>query len=240
MADLPLSIVIPAYAEARYLGGTLAAIEAWGGARGRPYEVVVVTADAPDDTRALVRAALPRFAHTQHLEPGPKVGKGRDVRLGMLAARGEQVVFMDADLATPLDYLAPLLARLDDGADVAIGIRDLATIHADALRRFTSLASNWLVQRLILPGITDTQCGFKGFRRAAIEPLFARLVATGWGFDFEVLAQARRLGLRIDTLPVPRWKDPKGTAGLAGENVVLAQARTLAELGRVTWRRGRR
>ena len=205
------------------------------GDRVATTEVIVVTAEAPDDTVRLTRAALARFPHATQLEPGPKLGKGRDVRAGMLAARGELVVFMDADLATPLHHLDPMLELLAD-ADLVIGYRDLAKIHDRWERTISSQLANRLVQATLLPGIHDTQCGFKGFRRATIAPLFEPLVTMGWGFDFEVLARARQLGFRTRQLPLADWRDPKGDEGLAGEVPWLARLKTLREL-LLVWRR---
>jgi dolichyl-phosphate beta-glucosyltransferase len=198
-------------------------------------EVIVVTADGPDGTAQLAKASLAQFPHATHLEPGAKVGKGRDVRAGMLAARGDLVVFMDADLATPLHHLDALLEMLDD-SDLVIGYRDLGKIHDRWERTISSQLANRLVQATLLPGIHDTQCGFKGFRRATVEPLFEPLVTMGWGFDFEVIARAKKLGYRTQQLPLPDWRDPKGDEGLAGEVPWLARLRTLREL-LLVWRR---
>jgi glycosyltransferase involved in cell wall biosynthesis len=236
-----LSVVIPAYAEAEYLPGTLAALRAFLADDGQlaTTEVVVVTADAPDGTPDIARAELAQFPVHQHLEPGCKVGKGRDVRCGMLAARGDIVLFMDADLATPLRYIPEAVARIRAGADVVVGRRDLARMHHTLGRRLTSQLSNQLVQVMLLPGINDTQCGFKAFRRSLVAPLFESLTTLGWGFDLEVLARARGAGAWIEELPIPDWHDPKGDAGLAGEMQWLARARTLRELAFVTLLHGR-
>jgi glycosyltransferase involved in cell wall biosynthesis len=195
----------------------------------------VVTADGPDATPAIAAASLAAFPHAKHLEPGAKVGKGRDVRCGMLATTGEAVVFMDADLATPLYHLDRMLELLGR-ADIVIGHRDLARIHDRWERTISSQLANRLVQATLLPGILDTQCGFKGFRAATVRPLFEPLVTMGWGFDFEILARARQLGYSTQQLALPDWHDPKGDEGLAGEVPWIARLRTLRELFAV-WRR---
>lgn len=238
---LPLSLVIPAFAEAKYLGGTLEALHAFLARQDRlaTTEVIVVTADADDGTAGIARRALAQFPIAQHLEPGAKVGKGRDVRCGMLAARGEIVVFMDADLATPLAYIDHAIARIRAGADVVIGSRDLARVHHTFGRRLTSQLSNHLVRAVLLPGIADTQCGFKAFWCACVAALFEPLTTLGWGFDLEILARARQDGARIEELAVPDWRDPKGDHGLAGETQWVARLRTLRELAMLTWQHGR-
>jgi dolichyl-phosphate beta-glucosyltransferase len=234
-----LSIVIPAYAEARFLAGTMRALHAFLGARVAATEVIVVTADARDGTPELAARELARFPLGRQLRPGPKVGKGRDVRAGMLAARGDVVLFMDADLATPLRHVDAAIGAIAAGADVAIGRRDVARMHKDLGKALSSRLANALVQAVLLPGLGDTQCGFKAFRGELVRPLFEPLAALGWGFDLEVLARARRAGLAIRELPVPDWADPKGDAGLAGEIQWWARLRTLGELAGVVARLGR-
>jgi dolichyl-phosphate beta-glucosyltransferase len=233
-----LSIVIPAYAEAKYLGGTLAALHDYLDAKRilHSTEVIVVTADAPDGTAELARRELEAFPLALHLAPGPKVGKGRDVRCGMLAATGTYVLFMDADMATPLHHIDRFVQQLERGADLVIGTRDLRQIHKDWIRSASSQVANQLVQRLLLPGVRDTQCGFKAFRLEVVEQLFAPLLTFGWGFDFEILGRARLAGLKLVELSVPDWSDPKGDDGLVGETPWRASLRTLRELF-VVWNR---
>ncbi|HET9623157.1 MAG TPA: glycosyltransferase [Kofleriaceae bacterium] len=236
-----LSLVIPAYAEAKFLGATLSTLRDFLARKDQlaTTEVIVVTADAADGTPAIARAALAAFPHHQHLEPGPKVGKGRDVRCGMLAARGDVVLFMDADLATPLPHIDEAVARIAAGADVVIGSRDLSRMHHTLGRRVTSQLSNQLVRAVLLPGIADTQCGFKAFRGPLVATLFEPLATLGWGFDLEILARARRAGAWIEELAIPDWHDPKGDDGLAGETQWLARLRTLRELASLAIAHGR-
>ncbi len=235
-----LSVVVPAFREGRYLGATLDALFAFLEARAvlDATEVVVVTADGPDQTVAIAKRSLERFPHRVHICPGAKVGKGRDVRAGMLRARGELVIFMDADLATPLHHVDAMLEQLQHH-DVVIGYRDLRNMHSDPARTASSVLANTFVQRLLLPGILDSQCGFKGFRAKAVAPLFEPLATKAWGFDIEVLVRARLLGYSIHQLPIRDWKDPKGDAGLAGEIQWIARFRTLLELLSIRRRLGR-
>jgi dolichyl-phosphate beta-glucosyltransferase len=238
---LRLSLVIPAYAEAEYLPRTLSELRRYLTAQGLLHstEVIVVTANAPDETQALARRALRQFPNAHHLEPGAKIGKGRDVRHGMLAARGQVVLFMDADLATPLRHITRALAAIEAGGDVVIGCRALSRAHGVRSRSLASRLSNRLIRALLLPGLRDTQCGFKAFRQELVPELFGPLETMGWGFDFELLARARKLGHRIVELPIHDWADPKGDHGLAGEVQWWSHLRTLIELARVVARVGR-
>lgn len=226
-----LSVVVPAFREAPYLANTFDALFGYLDARAmlRDTEVIVVTPDSPDETESIARRYIRRFPRNVHLYTGKKVGKGRDVRTGMLSATGEFVVFMDADLATPLSHLDPMLTALQQ-YDVVIGFRDLTKMHSGASRAFSSKLANVLVQELLLPGIWDSQCGFKGFRSRFVTPLFGPLSTKRWGFDIEVLVRARKLGCSIHQLPIFDWNDPKGSKGLAGEVQWAARFRTLHEL----------
>jgi dolichyl-phosphate beta-glucosyltransferase len=227
-----LSIVIPAYREAWCLARSLDKVCTFLDDFGwlETTEIVLVTADAPDETVQIARREIVRFPHHCHLEPGVKVGKGRDVRCGMLVATGALVIFMDADLATPLHHLPPMIDMLQRGCGVVIGTRDLGTIHDDWTRKLSSQLANQLVRWLLLPGLRDTQCGFKGFRREVVDELFGPMTAMRWGFDFDILARGRHLGLPIGELFIGDWCDPKGNNGLVGEPAWSARLSALREL----------
>ncbi len=193
-------------------------------------EVIVVAADGGDNTAELAEKAAPKFKMYSVIKPGPAIGKGRDVRLGMQAAKGKYVCFTDTDLATPVHHIKPMMAKLESGVDMVIGQRNLSEIHNGALRRLSSMLSNALIQLLVARGISDTQCGFKGFRADARKTLFSIQQVNGWGFDFEVIALARRYGFSIETILIDDWKDPKGNEGLVGESPFAAMIKTLNEL----------
>ena len=228
------SVVVPAFSEAAIIEASLGRLaEALRRDEERyPFtEVVVVVADCPDDTARIARRQGSLFQSFKVVEPGPKVGKGRDVRAGMLAAAGEYLLFTDADLATPPSHVRGAFTLLDDGADVVIGVRPLWHIHNSLGRRIRSVVSNLMIRILAVPGIQDTQCGFKGFRRQVARHVFMPLETLGWGFDIEVLVRARALRCRIQELPILDWHDPKiGRAGLCGESDWHANLATLREL----------
>jgi dolichyl-phosphate beta-glucosyltransferase len=239
LADVPdLSIVLLAYEEAARIGPTLDELAAFLDSRdyGR-VEVVVVSAARPDGSRdetlAIAESKRPLFERLVIEDPGPKAGKGRDARHGMLAASGRYRIFMDADLATPLHHVDTALEMARNGSDVVIAVRDLSTSHT-GLRKLISGLGNLLVQLLLLPGIRDTQCGFKLFTRQAAEDVFPRQTIDGWGFDMEVLAIARRLRHSIGVVPTPDWAD---VAGGSFHHVALSAAvETLWDLFVIRWR----
>ncbi len=224
-----LSIVIPAYQEAATLALNLQRLAQW--LRTHAYgqvEVIVVAADSPDGTVALAASCAPLFSNFRVIRAGRRVGKGRDVRLGMLEARGRYRLFMDADLATPLRHLDDVASLMQRGGQVGIAVRDLFGIHKDLTRKLISKFSNLIIQLVVLPGIKDTQCGFKVFEATAAEEIFSRQTIMTWSFDVEILAIARHLGYKIETFETPDWHDPKAeTAGLVGDSpfkVALTEA----------------
>lgn len=230
-----LSVVVPAYAESALIVSSLRALADHVGARpAGSIEVVVVVADGGDDTLELARQCAPWFERYRVIDAEARGGKGRDVRLGMLAARGRYRMFMDADLATPLHHLDELAAYMAADADIVIGVRNLWHVHEELRRRLVTSGGNLLVRMLLLPGLRDTQCGFKMFRAEVCEALFGRASIDGWGFDLEVLAAARRHGYAIETLHIDDWSDPKPSAlGLAGEQVGSAAREVFGDLLRL-------
>jgi len=204
-----LSIVIPAYNEARRLGPTLAAIGAYG--VGLSYEVVVVDDGSCDDTADIAR----RYPHCRVMGWHANRGKGAAVRAGIMAARGRWILMTDADLSTPIEELAPLMQAAErTGAPVAIASRGLwqarIEVSQPPYRMLMGKIYNLMVQAILLPGIWDTQCGFKLFEREAARAIFARTRLDGFGFDAESLYIARRLGYRIVEVPV-RWRNDPDT-----------------------------
>ena len=235
---IALSIVIPAYQEAPVIAQSLTILADWLSTHdyGR-VEVVVVVADSPDGTSAIVQTQAYRFSDFQLIEPGERIGKGRDVRAGMLAARGQYRLFMDADLATPLGHLDELVTYMNTHGDGMIGVRNLGQIHHQFKRRILSEAGNLLAQVVLLPGLRDTQCGFKMFRADVTEAVFNRQTILGWGFDLEILALARSLNYHVKTMAIPDWIDPKETGtGLVNDSTRGVAIQTLKDLFRIRLR----
>ena len=207
-----LSIVIPAYNEARRIGVTLATLSDHLQAHRQDLgavEVLVVVARGHDRTSELARAQANAFDQLEVIDAGAPAGKGRDVRVGMRAARGGYRLFMDADLATPLHHLETVAKLMREDVDVIVGVRDLQQSH-HGLRKVISNFGNHLVRRLLGLGIRDTQCGFKAFRGPVADDLFAHQTIVGWGFDIEVLALATQRGYSIGTIAIDDWQDVAG------------------------------
>ena len=216
MADsLPrLSVVIPAYNEASRIERTLQRVVEYLDARGEPYEILVVSDGSDDDTEAIVQRFAARAPQARLLAYQPNRGKGYAVRYGMLRARGERILFSDADLATPIEELEKLLPAIEAGADIAIGNRPLRDskleVRQPLYREMLGRLFNKAVQLLAVRGIQDTQCGFKLFTRRAAHEVFSRCRLDGFSFDFEALVIARDLGLKVAEVPI-RWRHQEGS-----------------------------
>lgn len=224
---IALSIVIPAYKEADIIGPSLERLAAFLDERPEYGEVEVIVLSDGDETSG--RAAEDRarlFKNLRAIYPKGRMGKGGAVRLGMLSAKGRYRLFMDADLATPLRHLDDIHRIIQSDAKVIIAVRDLFRIHKSLVRKLVTKTANIIVQLVVLPGIKDSQCGFKAFEAEAAEQIFRRQTMTSWSFDVEILAIARYLKYRIFTFEAPDWKDPKAESGdgLVGESALKIAA----------------
>lgn len=211
-----LTIVIPAYREAKRVGKTLDQLASFirtnTTLKNLHIEVIVVSADSPDKTHTIVEGKAKLFPNFRLIKPGLKVGKGRDVKQGMLAAVGQAVIFMDADLATPLSYLPVFYKAFTKGSDVVIGTRNLRKHHPSFWRRSLSNIGNILYRILGGVWVEDSQCGFKLFSKNAAQNCFTKMTIQGWGFDMEVLTIAKVNHLSIKSVRVNDWVSvPEGT-----------------------------
>ncbi|MDW8051513.1 MAG: glycosyltransferase family 2 protein [Armatimonadota bacterium] len=209
-----LSVVIPAYNEAERIERTLQRIVEYLDSRGESYEILVVSDGSTDATEALVERFAQTHPQVQLLAYQPNRGKGYAVRYGILRARGERILFSDADLATPIEELEKLEPYLERGYAIAIGSRPLREsqliVRQPLYREMAGRAFNKLVQLLAVRGIHDTQCGFKLFTREAAHDIFSRCRFDSFSFDFEALYYAQRLGYRIAEVPI-RWMHQEGS-----------------------------
>ena len=204
---LDISVIIPAYNEEKRLGSTLERILSYMAEAGHDCEVIVVDDGSSDGTAAVAESFSGRGVRT--LRTPVNRGKGHAVRCGMLGAGKYFVLFTDADLSTPIEELEKLAAPVLAGrAQIAFGSRAVAGSVIEVSQPFYRVAMgktfNALVRAIALRGYHDTQCGFKLFTRAAAREVFGRQRLTGFGFDVEILAIARRLGFRTAEVPV-RW-----------------------------------
>jgi dolichyl-phosphate beta-glucosyltransferase len=201
---ITLSIVVPAYNEERRLRATLALLRDYLRDQPWDWEVRVVddgSADATADIGERFAAGEPRVV----VQREPHRGKGGAVKAGLLAARGAFRFICDADLSMPTTEIRRFLPPLAAEFDVAIGSREGAAarrVAEPAYRHVMGRLFNFVVQRLALPGIEDSQCGFKMFTAHAVSAIFPRVTVEGWAFDVEVLTIAREQRLRVIEVPI--------------------------------------
>lgn len=217
-----LSVIIPAYNEESRLGQTLSSIYAYLCDQDFTWEILVVLDGSSDNTLAVVQSFMAGEgqAHRNQfrwIDRKENRGKGFTVREGMLAATGEIRLFTDADNSTAMSHFDKMRPLLDQNMDVVICSRDRKdaddarqAVPQHPLKRFLGNTANLLIQLVAVPGIWDTQCGFKAFTAPAAEHIFSLARIDRWGFDIEALALARRFGYQIGVVGA-HWVNMEGT-----------------------------
>lgn len=218
-----LSIVIPAHNEEQRLPHTLARVMTF--LDKQPYEsdVWVVNSGSQDGTQAIAEEFAGEFPTIQVLR-AERPGKGLAVRQGMLSAKGQYRFICDADLSMPIEEVNRFLPPQLTDYEVAIGSREVpgAVRYAEPLHRhFIGRMFNWMVRIIAVPGIQDTQCGFKCFRGEIADDLFRRQRLDGWTFDVELLFIARRLGYGIVEVAIPWYYYPGSRVRLLKDSLVM-------------------
>lgn len=210
MNKIFLSIVIPAHNEENRLPRTLEEIFSFLERQSYTSEVIVVENGSSDKTLSIANDFAKNHPSLVVIHE-ERNGKGNAVRRGVIAAQGEYRFICDADLSMPIDDLPKFLPPGIEDFDIAIGSREASgsiRYNEPPYRHIGGRAINLAIRLLILPGLNDTQCGFKCFRAAATEDLFQKQTLTGWSFDIELLHLARRKKLRIREIPIRWYYDP--------------------------------
>jgi dolichyl-phosphate beta-glucosyltransferase len=231
-----LSVVVPAYNEAQRIGRSLSAIHWYLASKTYAAEVIVVDDGSTDGTTGVVSDVIAAWPSFRLISNERNRGKGYSVRRGVLEARGEYVLFTDADLSAPIDQTGMLIAGLEStGADAAIGSRalqrELIGVHQPLFRELGGIGFNLAVRLFTGLKLRDTQCGLKLFRREATRPAFEHMKAQRFGFDPELLFLIERRGGRILEIPV-RWDNDPATKF----NVLRDAVRSFREVAEVRWR----
>jgi dolichyl-phosphate beta-glucosyltransferase len=204
-----ISLILPAYNEARVITTTVGEAVRYFENRGMSYEIIVA-ADGTDGTREIVRKMALANPALQVTGADARRGKGLGIREAVALATGTVIGYADADNKVPIEDLDKFRPVLAAGIEMAIGSRTAGAIIERAqplYRRVGSLGFHWFMQTVVgLPGIQDSQCGFKFFQHAVAKELFRRQKIDGYMFDVEILAIAQRLRYRIEQLPI-HWRD---------------------------------
>ncbi len=230
-----LTILIPAFREEKRIGLTLNELSRYlkteKALKDLAVEVLVVAADSQDRTKEIVLSKKRLFKNLQLLEPGPPVGKGRDVKYGMVRAKGKTVLFFDADLATPLHHINKFLKLIEGGTDIVIGVRNLNKHHPNPMRRLISITGNVLFKISGGVWVDDSQCGFKMFKKEVSKVCFSKQTIDGWGFDMEILAIAKANNFSITQVVINDWVSVEG--GSFEERIMHNSLVSLKELGHI-------
>jgi dolichyl-phosphate beta-glucosyltransferase len=207
-----LSIIIPAYNEETRIIKSLQTAVNYLKLNNFDYEIIVVDDGSTDNTVNIVD----NFGFgVRIVSLGANIGKGAAVKQGMLESKGKYRFFSDADFSTPVYELPKILKRLESGVDVCIGSRaidrSMVKKHQPIYRETMGKIFNKFVQLFVLKGITDTQCGFKGFRDYAAQELFSNSKITGFSFDVELLYLSSKFGFKVEQVPVEWYNDKRST-----------------------------
>ncbi|OGZ32854.1 MAG: hypothetical protein A3I88_00415 [Candidatus Portnoybacteria bacterium RIFCSPLOWO2_12_FULL_39_9] len=236
MEKIYLSIIIPAYNEEKSIGNTLLAIDYYLSKQNYSYEIMVVSDGSKDKTTKIVKNFANLIQNLKLIDSQPNHGKGYVVRLGMLEAKGQYRLFMDADNSTSLKHLEKMWPYFKEGYQIVIGSRDKKDVKGARqavpqpfLKRQLGNLGNLLIQIVAVSGIWDTQCGFKTFTAKAAKDIFSRCLINRWGFDIEALALARRLDYKIAIIPVNWINNPDSRVSWKG------YLRTFVELFKIKW-----
>lgn len=216
-----LSIVIPAHNEEQRLPPSLRKI--YNFLETQPYaaEVVVVENGSQDRTVEVIRSFMQQMPYLRLIQESGR-GKGLAVRRGMLEARGEYRFICDADLSMPIEQITRFIPPQLAHPDVAIASREIPgakRYNEPVYRHLIGRVFNTIVRWMALPGLQDTQCGFKCFQAQAAEQVFKRQTMLGWSFDVEILFIARKLGYQILEVPIDWYYEPGSRVHLVQDSL---------------------
>jgi dolichyl-phosphate beta-glucosyltransferase len=233
MAKPFLSVIIPAYNEAKRLPLTLIDVDKHLSEQEYSYEILVVNDGSTDATAEIVERFKPLIENLKILNLATNRGKGAAVRQGMLAAKGNWAVFMDADNSTSIIEFNKMMPYFDEGYEVVIGSRAVRGAKLNPAqpihKQIAGKLGNLFIQLLLLRGIRDTQCGFKCFSEEAAKRIFSLGKIDRWGCDVESLALARALGYKIKEMPVYWVNDRRSHVN------ILSYFQVLIETVKIKW-----
>jgi dolichyl-phosphate beta-glucosyltransferase len=216
-----LSVIIPAYNEEKRLPTTLEEIDKYLSKQTYDYEIIVISDGSKDNTVNIVRSYSLKIKNLKLIDNKENHGKGYVVRQAMLQAKGDYRLFTDADNSTSIDQVEKMWPFFERDYDIVIGSRDVKgavlAVPQSFQRRILGDTFN-LVVKIVAGfwGISDTQCGFKGFTARAAESIFPKCKIDRWAFDVEILVIAKKMGYKIKEMPVTWINDPNSKVKLKG------------------------
>jgi dolichyl-phosphate beta-glucosyltransferase len=226
---LDLSVIIPAYNEALRIPSTLQSVHEALSQAVPDFEIIVVNDGSKDETAQVVEEFAKHHDRVRLISYAVNKGKGYAVRAGIISANGALVLMNDADGSSPIEECSRLMQAIQQGADVAIGSRAKPdanrVVKALSYRTYMGNTFNSIVQSLLLPGIYDTQCGFKLFKQNVAKDIFSPAKINGYGFDVEILYIARLRSYTIEEVPI-NWSNVDGSK----VNIMFDPAKMLFEI----------
>ncbi len=214
MSEIFLSLIIPAYNEEKRISHTIDEFIKYLGDQNYTYEIILVDDGSTDDTWGLLTDYSTRYDFIKAIKNLSNVGKGYSVKRGIEEAKGEHILFSDADLSVRQECVSTIIKELRSGADIAIGSREVkgASIETPQpwLRRKLGALFNAAIRKFIVSDFLDTQCGFKGFKANAAKTIYREQTLYGYCFDIEILLLAQKNGYSIKEIPVV-WNDRTGS-----------------------------
>jgi len=229
---MEISIVIPAYNEEKRIEKTLKKIYEYFKEKGVEFEIIIVDDGSKDKTVEIVERFSLDKKEIRILKHEKNMGKGAAVKTGILNAKGELILFTDADLSTPIEEFEKLKNEIENGYDIAIGSRALKDskiiIPQPFYRRIIGRIFPLLVRLIVIKDFKDTQCGFKLFKNEAAKKIFSRLKINGFAFDVEVLARGKKEGFKIAEIGVVWYNSPESKV-----SVLKAPIKMFLELNKI-------
>lgn len=235
-----LSVIVPAFNEAQTLENNIREFDKYLSRQNYDYEIIIINDGSSDNTAAIARELGLKLPKLRFIDNQVNQGKGAAVKQGFQEAEGNFQLFLDADNATSIDHLEKVWEQIENGFDVVIGSRnslDVAgawqEIKQPLWKRSLGKMGNLIIQSLTVPGIWDTQCGFKVFSKNSIQKIISRQTINRWAFDVELLVLAKKNNFKIAKIPVV-WKN--STASRVG---IKGYFNSLKEIFKIAWNKFR-
>jgi glycosyltransferase involved in cell wall biosynthesis len=231
-----LSIIVPAYNEEKNLENNIKKFSKYLDKQNYDYEIIIVNDGSQDKTEEKIDKLKSIFPNIKKINNPKNLGKGNAVKMGFQKAKGKYRLFLDADNATSIDHLELVWPQVKQGFDIIIGSRNYRDvpgayqkIKQPLWKRSLGISGNLLIQALTVPGIWDTQCGFKIFSKEALDIILPKQTINRWAFDVELLVLAKKNKLKIGKIPVI-WENAfDSRVGIKGYLI------SLKEIIKITW-----
>lgn len=232
---MQLSVIVPAYNEAKNLETNINKFNEYLAKQNYDYEIIIINDGSIDNTKTVAEKIAQKNLLIKIIDNEKNLGKGQSIKKGFELAQGKYKMFLDADNATSIDHLDLVWPEIDKGHDIVIGSRNhrdvpgaYQKIKQPLWKRSLGISGNLLIQALTIPGIWDTQCGFKIFSQEALEKILPKQTIKRWAFDVELLVLARKNNFKISKIPVVWENSNNSRVGIKGYFISLKETLKIA------------